>query len=302
MSGDPPKKNKQPSKALVIINRKSKNGKKIDAGIIRSHFKNNNIEPHIEDSEEPSQIPGMIEQKASGFNIIVLAGGDGTLNRASRALVKAGLPLGLIPSGTANDLARTLGIPSDVEKACEIIVNRKVHTIDVGSVNDKLFFNIAHVGLGTKILEIAAEKKKKWGILSYFYFLSKAFGKTKKFRLKALYDDNEEELDSIQFSVANGRYFARIFPIDQSAKIDDNKLQAVNIAPHSLKELIFKSPYYFLADYQNLEKLHRIETKKIEITTDKQLSIAADGEIIAETPAEFRVLPRIITIFIPEDY
>ncbi|MHC5722287.1 MAG: diacylglycerol kinase family protein, partial [Nostoc sp.] len=85
--------------------------------------------------------------------LVIIGGGDGTLNAAVDALVDTQLPLGILPLGTANDLARTLEIPNSLSEACKIIAYRNLHRIDLGWVNGKHFFNVASLGLSVKITE-----------------------------------------------------------------------------------------------------------------------------------------------------
>ncbi len=98
----------------------------------------------------------------------IIAGGDGTLNAAASGLLKSGLPLGIVPGGTANDLARTLAIPNDVDGALDIIARREERRIDLGRVNDQLFFNVASIGLSVELARaMSSETKRRFGRLSY---------------------------------------------------------------------------------------------------------------------------------------
>ena len=99
---------------------------------------------------------------------MIVAGGDGTLNAALQGLVEAGLPLGIIPLGTANNLARTLGIPSDPAGACEVIAAGHRRRIDLGWVNGRYFCTTASVGLSVQITEeLSPEAKRRWGPAAY---------------------------------------------------------------------------------------------------------------------------------------
>ena len=100
--------------------------------------------------------------------MVIIGGGDGTLNAAAAGLAELKLPLGILPLGTANDLARTLKIPPDLKSALEIIGGGRIRSIDVGIVNDVMFFNVASIGLSAELAEkLTAETKRRFGKFGY---------------------------------------------------------------------------------------------------------------------------------------
>ncbi len=113
-------------------------------------------------------LKSLIRAEAGAADAIVVAGGDGTVNGAIPALIEAAKPVGILPFGTANDLALTLGIPADPLAAAGVIAEGRTRRIDVGRVNDAYFLNVASIGLSVEIAERQDEElKKQWGIFSY---------------------------------------------------------------------------------------------------------------------------------------
>ena len=117
---------------------------------------------------EGESIADIIRRNARNSDLVVVGGGDGTLNAAAPALVETSLPFGVIPLGTANDFARTIGIPTDPRKAAELIAAGNLKWIDLGEVNGKLFFNVASIGFSAELAhELTVEAKRRWGTLGY---------------------------------------------------------------------------------------------------------------------------------------
>ena len=92
-----------------------------------------------------------ILKAADDVDLVIVGGGDGTLNRLVDAIVKIDLPIGILPLGTANDLARTLELPADLRACAELIIQGKTRRIDLGQVNGKSFFNVASLGISTEV-------------------------------------------------------------------------------------------------------------------------------------------------------
>src|SRR5262249_30655991 len=138
------------TRALLLVNRKARLGRSLPAAALdpltRAGFEL--IEECVDRRELMSQAVPAYRHRADA---LVIRGGDGTLSAAAAGLVEAQLPLGIIPLGTANALARTLGLPTDPVAAADVICQRHLRRIDLGWVNGTHFFNIASVGLGTRI-------------------------------------------------------------------------------------------------------------------------------------------------------
>ena len=116
---------------------------------------------------------------------IVIGGGDGTISAALPELLQLGKPLAVLPLGTANDFARTLGVPADAMEAAEIAIGGCEHCIDVGRVNGRPFINVASVGLAAKVTEEQSTRlKRRWRILSYLISLWRAAWAARPFYLE----------------------------------------------------------------------------------------------------------------------
>jgi len=171
-------------RALLLVNRHARRGQKHLSTAI-DKLQQLGFELIEESPEDPRQLPDIIRRYQNQVDIVIVGGGDGTLNAAVDGLVDTQLPLGILPLGTANDLARTLGIPCCLADACKIIANGQIRHIDLGCVNGKHFFNVASLGLCVQITRKLTKKaKRRWGALAYLLPQSKQFGKPNLLELR----------------------------------------------------------------------------------------------------------------------
>lgn len=149
--------------ALLLINQRSRKGR-IDAARATQLLQQSGLillEPAYDDSRPYAEL---ITAYASQVDLVIVGGGDGTLNAAAAGLMQTGLPLGILPLGTANDFARTLGIPTQLEQAVSIICQGHVRFVDLGEVNGHLFLNVSSIGFSAELARnLTAQAKKTLG-------------------------------------------------------------------------------------------------------------------------------------------
>lgn len=287
---------------LLIINKKARHGH-LDLKECLGIWQEKGWRIREMRPEQPERIPALIRQYGREAARIVIAGGDGTLNRAAEALVESGRPLGVIPLGTANDFARTMFIPPEVTAACRIIGSERLHKIDLGCVNDKFFFNAAHIGLGEKVAQgVSGQAKQRWGILAYLQSLVRVFRANRHFHLRLTCDGRQEEFRSIQAAVGNGRHYGGGMTVAEDAEIDDHRLNFFSLKPQNLYELAALALALYRGRLYHNDKIISRTGREMEIRTDRQLRIDTDGEVTTRTPAKFKVVDRILAVYVPENF
>jgi YegS/Rv2252/BmrU family lipid kinase len=216
-------------------------------------------------------------------------------------LAETGLPLGILPLGTANDLARTLKIPFDIEEAAEIIVQGRLHAIDLGIVNGHYFFNIANIGLGVKVKKnLSYEMKQHWGILSYVRGLLKAIKTYRPFRAEIVCDGRAHRVASIQIAVGNGRHYGGGMTVSEEAQIDDGL--CFSVKPSSLWEILKSALAFRSGHFKPHHPVDLDQGSTIEIRTSRRMTVSADGELVTHTPARFSIRKAAVRVFVPEAY
>ena len=261
---------------------------------------------HVLEERPPDvrQLGAWILDHRGVADLVIIGGGDGTLNAAAEALVEARLPLGVLPLGTANDLARTLEIPADPIAASRVIADGETHCIDVGRVNGKHFFNVASLGLSVHVArELGVEVKRRWGVLGYPLTVWRALGQHQWFRAEIRCNGQRARVRSIQISIGNGRHYGGGMTIAADAQIDDGMLDVVNVAPQGLLELIVNLPAFRWGRHDRAPRMVRHwRCCEIEIRTAQPMPINTDGEVTTQTPATIVVVPKAIEVHVPQSF
>lgn len=253
--------------------------------------------------ELPEQIPLLIHRHAREVDLVIVGGGDGSMSAAAPALVETKLPLGVLPMGTANDLARTLSIPTDIVQAADVIGGGLMHRIDLGRVNGHLFFNVANIGLGVHVTHnLSPGLKQRWGALSYARSLLKAINTFRPFHANIVCDGRRLRVRTIQIAVGNGRYYGGGMTVAEQATIDDHLFYLYSVEPLSLWEMIRYAPSFKAGRFAQLDPVDLEKARTIEIITRRPMPITADGEIVTKTPARFEMLAAAVNVFVPEAY
>lgn len=291
-----------PKRALLVVNRKSRSGTAdIDAAI--NHLQDGGTRILSFCPERAEEIPKLIRLHAAQVDCVIVGGGDGTLNAAAPALMETGLPLGVLPLGTANDLARTLTIPADLVQASAVITGGVLHKIDLGRVNGHYFFNVANIGLGVHVKHhLSSELKQRWGVFSYAYSLFKAVKSFRPFHADILCDEHRIRVRSIQIAIGNGRHYGGGMTIDASASIDDHRFFLYSIEPLSLWEMVRFAPALRSGRFEARHPVDIAQGRHIEVKTHRAMDVTADGETVGRTPAVFDMMAGAVTVFVPSSY
>lgn len=283
---------------LVMINPGSRQGNEAAEEVVNAlqHLGERVI---AQQPAEPEALGETIRARGAEVDRIVIGGGDGTLNRVIPALLACGLPVGIIPLGTANDLARTLGIPADIHKAADIIAHGRLAHIDVGCVNGKYFFNVASIGLGPTVTKhLSGPMKDRLGALGYLRALLSAYRECKPFRARLVVDGRSQRIRTIHIGVGNGRYYGGGATVFQEAAIDDGRLDVFSLSSRPSWQLLLLAPWISKGRHRALEAVDLFHGQTVIIETKRSMAVSADGELLAKTPARFSILPKALSIFV----
>ena len=288
--------------ALLIINRKSRSGDS-DLSAAIEQLKAQGLELIEHYPENPEDNGRLVREYRDRVDRVIIGGGDGTVSCLAPSIVETGLPLGILPIGTANDLARTLQIPFDLPGACDVITGGRQHKIDLGRVNDRYFFNVANIGLGVQVTHnLTPEIKKRWGVFSYLHSVIRAIRDHRPFRAKVICDGHRFRVRTIQIAIGNGRHYGGGMTVAENAAIDDHLLVMHSIKPIRFWEWFTLAPALRTGRLKEHKGVRLIHGQRIEITTRKPKDITTDGELITRTPARFEVLPEAVAVYVPQYY
>ena len=297
------------SRARVICNPTSGGGS-YDPDEIRDELES--LEVEWVQTEGPDDAIGAAEEWREG--LLIVAGGDGTINDVVNGLGRADFPegvtLGILPAGTGNDLAATLCIPEDPGLAEDVIRQNRQRRLDVARVRsegigERFFINVATGGLGAEISDANDEElKKRWGKLSY---LRASLEVARDFDVRdlTLYLDGEERrVKAVNIAVGNCRYTGGGWPATPKANPEDGLLDVVVIEALGVADLLELAPAALSeSDYLDSDGVLFVRAKEIRVETQPPgLEFTVDGEIIGNEPARFSILPQALNVLVGPEY
>jgi len=286
-------------KALLLVNQHSRKGQKLLSQATRQ-LQSLGFELIVESTNHADELSDTIRRYKNQVELVIIGGGDGTLNCAIEGLIDTKLPFGILPMGTANDLARTLKIPTDLSAACQLIASGKVRLIDLGWVNGQHFFNVASLGLSVQITQrLTKDAKQRWGILAYAVTALQTIWESRPFRAEIKVNNQTFYVKTIQIAIGNGRYYGGGMTVAEDATIDDRRLDLYSLETQHWWEIIALLPAMRQGNHSSWPNVRAFHAQEIEINTSKRRRINTDGEITTHTPAKFRVIPQALAVIAP---
>lgn len=286
-------------RALVLINPRARRGGQAIDGVLE-RFKNGGLDFSVEYFRTPAEASDDIIRRQHDFDRVVVCGGDGTISSAARGIMESGLPMGILPMGTANDLARTLAIPADLQRAADIIVAGKRRAIDVGTVNGHAFFNVASIGLSADLARnLCNDTKRRWGRFGYAIAALRALWTARPFTTWITTKDGTEEVKTMQIAVGNGRHYGGGNVVATHAAIDDGHLDLYSLEVKSVWKLALMAPSFRAGGHGAWREVRTARCTSFDVETRKPRPVNTDGELVTFTPARFEVHPGAVQIFAP---
>jgi len=256
----------------------------------------------VEPFENLPEIARDVARLHQAADAIVVCGGDGSIASAAPAVIESGLPLGIIPAGTANDLARTLSIPLDFAAAADLIVAGHKRQIDVGMVNGHAFFNVASIGLSSELAQkLDPGIKKRFGRLGYAVAALRILASARRFRAQIIEKGNGTSVKTYQIAIGNGRLYGGGNVVEETAAIDDGTLDLYSLEMRNLWKLGLMVRAFRSGTHGAWKEVRTARCVEFDIETRRPMPINTDGEIVTATPARFRVLPAAVTVFAAPD-
>ena len=287
-------------RALFLVNRQARRGAQ-NIELAAQKLRRSGFELVEVPTENPSQLSEVIRAHERTVDLVIVGGGDGTLNAAIGGLVDTQIPLGILPLGTANDLARTLGIPTNIDLACAAIAGRQMKRIDLGWVNGYYFFNVASFGLSVDITDrLTQQTKRRWGVMAYGIAAIQALWQSRPFRVTIRSGDKIEKVRTIQVTVGNGVYYGGGLAVADDASIADERLDLYSLEIDHFWRWVNLLPAMYRGRHHLYPYVHAQQGQEFFIDCNRSLAINTDGEIRTETPAHFKVISKAISVLVPE--
>jgi diacylglycerol kinase (ATP) len=243
----------------------------------------------VYETTAPGEGASFVEQLHADTDVILAAGGDGTVHEIAEALlsIEEGKPaFGILPGGTCNDFSRALGMNQNPVKAAEQLSKKKIRHIDIGEFDGHFFTNFWGVGLITHVSEsIDPDTKDRFGRLSYYLSAAKSMQTWEPFEISVQSEEFQFEGKAAMFLAVNGPFTGGIRPFFPDTDIQDGKLDCLLIEEPSIS-FIWDVLQNRLTDtsYEG-QGYHYFQSSEIQIKTAPQQLIDCDGEREHKTPS-----------------
>jgi diacylglycerol kinase (ATP) len=238
-----------------------------------------------------------------GCEIIVAAGGDGTINEIINGMADdfQRARLGILPVGTANDFARSINIPNNLEGALEVLAAAHTMTVDVVRVTSDVsrhFINVSACGFSGQVDEkLTDEMKKTWGPLAYIRTSLDLLPDLTEYRTRIQFDDEEfDEVAAYNIVVANARYVGGGIPIAPQAQLDDGFFDVMILPSLTASQLAIVVPLILLGQHTESELLLFRRARKFSMDSRPGMWFNIDGELVGNEAAAYEIIPGALQV------
>ena len=244
---------------------------------------------------------GVDEARAAATRgeIPVVMSGDGLIGQVGGALAETETPMGILPGGRGNDLARVLGIPDDPKGAVGVLAAGEERQIDVGEVNGRRFLCIASCGFDSDANRIANEAKIVRGNLVYAYAAIRALVGWRPATFTLELDGERVENVGYSVAIANSKAYGGGMFIAPDADLADGEFDVVLTGEGSKLHFLANLPKVFKGTHVENDEVRVLRASEVQVSADRDFAIYADGEHLSDLPATLRVLSGALRVIAP---
>lgn len=258
---------------------------------IKSFFENKNIKLDIFETTAPKQAIKEAKKSKNKYDIIIAAGGDGTINEVINGIIGGKASLAIIPLGTANVLAKQFDIPDNIEQACKLILSKKPKKVDIGIANNRYFLLCCGIGFDAKVIhDINIKLKQKTGKLLFYLNMIKNLFTYNLPKLRIIIDN--KVTNGYTAVVLNSKYYGGKYILSEKTKINDGLLEILVIGKNSplpIIQVIFSA--FIFGKVLDFDDINIYQGKNIKIQSlNKKAYAHTDAELIGTTPVKIKVL------------
>lgn len=289
-------------KTLIILNPVSAKGRAMDLRKeIESEFKKLKLDYQIHISKSLQDMMNATKKNLkNGFTNFIGVGGDGTIHYMANILAGTDKNLGVIPTGSGNDIAVNLGLPSDIKSCCRIIKKGATKRLDLGLINDKYYYLcIAGSGFDSQVNDLANNTRlpvKGPAKYSYSVYKTLITFKSKKFFMD--YDNNQREIFGMMITASNMPSYGGGMRITPDADPEDGLLDICIIKRMSKLHFVKVFPKVYEGKHIEDSNVEIFRTSYLKLDSEYRFSVFADGEYICKLPAIFKVVPKKLNFIV----
>lgn len=288
-----------PKQAILIVNAASRQGAEAFE-VARSGLESAGIELiDAQPIEDPKAMGAAVKEAVARAPMVIIGGGDGSLSSNIAHFLGTDTVFALLPLGTANSFARTLGIPLELDGAIAVIAGGEPRRIDVGCINGKHFLNAAALGLAPKVAETVPHGlKRSLGRVGYLLWAGWSAANFNAFRLTIEDGKRRDKLWATEVRIANGSFHGGVELIE-SADVESGEIVVQAVRGRS----VIRLGWSYFASAMKLsrrgEMTREFRGRRIKLTTRPPLQVSIDGELGASTPLDIEAIADAVTVAAP---
>ena len=277
------------------------------------HGRAKQLLPRVENALDERRIEFRVERTTSADHAVdeayraveagevpVVMSGDGLIGIVGGALAGYDVPMGIVPSGRGNDLARVLGIPADPAGAVEVLAAGEVRQIDVGEANGQRFLGIASTGFDSECNELANRTKLFRGNLVYAYSALRTLASWKPARFTVKVGEDNLRFSGYSVAAANSKAYGGGMFLAPDADLADGLFDIVMIGEVGKLRYLSNLPKVFKGTHVDNDEVKIFRAPFLEISASRPFALYADGEHLTDLPASLRLLPRALSVIAPQ--
>lgn len=289
---------------VLVVNTRSRRGRRLYFEALRRLADEGFRPMRTYAVTDPARLPEILDE-ALGLepDLLVVGGGDGTLSGAVKHVAHRDVALGVLPLGTTNNFARSLGLPLDLARAVKVLSHGKVADIDLGMAGDTPFANLASFGVSVQVAgTVKPWLKRLLGRAAYPLTALTVLPRHRPFRAYVTVDGRRHELLTHQLNIANGRYHGG-WQIAKDISIDNRRLVAYALGSgRRLRLLAETMARAATGRWTSLAGGPFVTGAELLIETDPPLPADVDGEVRLRTPLTIRTVPNGMRVMVPPDF
>lgn len=267
--------------------------------VISAYFKEKTIETDLFELPKDCSLE-KIKQKISGSKAdrVVAVGGDGTLKLVAECLLNTAIPIGIIPAGSANGMAKELGIPTDLKMALAIVAEGQLQKIHVVKLNDEICIHLSDLGFNAYLVK-KFDTLPQRGMWGYAKATWHALWNHRRMEVQLRLKNENITSKAAMVAIANATMYGTGLKINPDGKLDDDLFEVVLVKDYSYLEIL---KIWFTKLPFNPKKIEVFQTAEVRISSKHKAHFQVDGEYIGRiNKVEASIMPAAITVILPSE-